>query len=316
MDIPPAGSPPMARLKIITALGTPLQNERDELCRDGLAAHLDDQADAGIDGLLVGGTMGALQLLPDRTYQDLVRGSSELNRGRFELLVGITDHGLHRALDRARFVESVGGVDGLVALTPSGFGLSEPERADFYRHLADATRLPLFIYELAPATGVAFGVSTLAELSRHPNIAGIKISANLPKARAVRERLDASFRVIPAEPQLLDHCAVTGPWSEHLDGVWAATPHWAMAIATLAARGDHAAASGVQRRLNGLLQRWIDSGQIMAAFTATMNARGIPGRYHPRPLRDLPDAARRALLESPEVVELLRDHPVTAAMAT
>ena len=57
-------------IKMITALGTPLTPEED-LHVEGLEAHLQDQLDHGINGFLVAGTMGLMQLLKERTYRDL-----------------------------------------------------------------------------------------------------------------------------------------------------------------------------------------------------------------------------------------------------
>lgn len=301
----------MNSVRLITALGTPLEGERDDLCVAGLEAQFDDQADAGVEGVLVAGTMGAMQMLTESTWASLVRASARLNRGRFELLVGVTDQSLARVLDRVRFVETVGGIDGVVALTPSAMALSEDERVDFYMAVADAAGLPVFIYELAPSTGVTLSLDALIRLSQHPNLAGVKISCNLIKARALVERVEPGFRVIPAEPQLLDLCASTGPWAEHLDGVFAATPHWGKAVLAHASAGHTDAASAAQRQINRLLQAWISTGQIMAAFTATMNHRGLPGRYFPRPLRDLDDATRASLLESDIVRELVTQSTVS-----
>jgi dihydrodipicolinate synthase/N-acetylneuraminate lyase len=56
---------------ICTAIGTPL-DEDDNLCVDGLRRHLEEQASAGIQGVLVGGTMGVMPLLTSRTYGQLV----------------------------------------------------------------------------------------------------------------------------------------------------------------------------------------------------------------------------------------------------
>lgn len=305
----------MKRVRIITAIGTPLTGERDRLCEQSLAEHLDHQADAGIDGLLVAGTMGAQQMLGDTTWQGLVIESGRLNRGRFEMIAGVTDQSCARVLDRVEFAQSLPGLDGLMVLTPSAMPLSEAERADFYRAVADASRLPVFIYELAAATGVALGLQTLLDLSCHPNIAGVKLSGSLAKARQLRQRVADDFRVVPADPQMLDFCAAVGLWDEHLDGVFAACPHWAMQVVRAVADGDTAAADAAQQKINGLLRRWTETGQIFAAFTATMNACGIAGRYHPRPMRDLPDEVAQAMLNSPELQSLIALRPEADPLA-
>ena len=90
--------------RLISALCTPL-NDDGSLHVDGLAAHLDDQWRHGIAGVLVGGTMGLMQLLGDETYRELVRCSVQLSRGRGEILVGVGDTSFTRTLSRIRYVE-------------------------------------------------------------------------------------------------------------------------------------------------------------------------------------------------------------------
>lgn len=305
----------MNPMQLITALGTPLEGEDDALCVDGLACQLDDQSRAGVPGILAAGTMGVQQMLSDATWRDLVRQTAELSRGRFEVLVGITDQSLQRVRDRLAYVETLRGVDGVVVLTPSAMPLTEAERMDFYRAIADASRLPTFLYELAPSTGVTLSLDALVELSAHPNIAGVKLSASLAKARTLREQTPEAFRVIPADPQMLDVCALSGIWREHLDGVFAATPDWAVRVTTLAAAGDAEAASRVQQQINGVLRQWVATGQVYAAFTATMNARGIPGRFHPKPMRSLTHPVARSMLGGGDVAGLLAETAVDASVA-
>ncbi len=98
----------MADARFITAIGTPL-DEQDRLLVEGLAEQLNDQAEAGIDSLLVGGTMGLLPMQRDETWKELVTQSVALSRGRFELLVGATDISTGRILDRIRFLNTVSG---------------------------------------------------------------------------------------------------------------------------------------------------------------------------------------------------------------
>ena len=109
-------SPPVSR-RIITATLTPLDDE-DRLHLPGLEAHLDDQYQAGIRKLLIAGTMGLMPLLPDQTWKDLVRSTARLNNGRFELLIGATDHSTTRMLQRIKFLNGIDKIDGVTVMTP------------------------------------------------------------------------------------------------------------------------------------------------------------------------------------------------------
>ena len=77
---------------LISATGTPL-TDRECLHVEGLRQHLDDQWTHGINGVLIAGTMGLLQLLTDQTYRDLVRRSVEFSarRGEHKIARGFAD---------------------------------------------------------------------------------------------------------------------------------------------------------------------------------------------------------------------------------
>jgi 4-hydroxy-tetrahydrodipicolinate synthase len=83
----------MNSIKMITALGTPLTDD-EHLHIPGLEAQINDQLSHGINGILVAGTMGLMQLLTAETYRQLVEPSVRMNAGKAEMLVGVGDTAL------------------------------------------------------------------------------------------------------------------------------------------------------------------------------------------------------------------------------
>jgi dihydrodipicolinate synthase/N-acetylneuraminate lyase len=72
----------MSTFLIISAVGTPL-NHDESLHEEGFAAHVGDQWQAGVNGILVCGTMGLMQLLADATYHRVVAAAaSQTGPGR------------------------------------------------------------------------------------------------------------------------------------------------------------------------------------------------------------------------------------------
>lgn len=131
---------------LITALATPLQDD-DSLHTEGIALEIEDALRGSIHGLFVGGSMGAMQLLPDQTYRDLMRHASALVQGKAELLAGIGDTSFARTRDRLSLLNTLP-VDGVVVLTPYFLSFSQEELLDYYTQLADFARTPLFLYDL------------------------------------------------------------------------------------------------------------------------------------------------------------------------
>jgi 4-hydroxy-tetrahydrodipicolinate synthase len=286
---------------LITAIGTPLA-ENDALHVEGLEAQIDDQFNNGITGLLVGGTMGAMQLLSDATYRDLAERSIEFSRGRGEVLVGAGDASFARTRDRIQFLNQKK-IDGIVTLSPYLLRFSQAELVDYFTALADIARRPLFLYDLPVLTGTKLELDTVRTLSRHPNIAGIKCSGDIGTTRQLIDLNLEDFRVIVAAADMIDVLMKSGV-SEHLDGVFAAAPHWVSGIAQACVRGNYEQAAKFQQKLNGVLKLLRENG-VFATFTALMNARGIPGNFAAKPYR-LHDARKiETLLQSPAARELL-----------
>jgi len=288
----------------ITATGTPL-SEDEKLHAEGLARELEDQWNSGIDGILVAGTMGAMQLLTDETYRRLIRSSVEITRGRGEILIGAGDAGFARTRDRIRLLNEHP-IDGVAVLAPYFWSFTQAELIDYYRALADESRAPFYLYDLPQVTGTKLELGTILALSEHPNIRGAKISGDFEFTRRLIDVADDSFRVIVAAPELVDVILRHGVRT-HLDGMWAIAPRWTVAIGRCASQGDWDEAARYQQKLTSV--RALLKKHGFGAFTALMNARGIPGRFAPRPFAETDQAAREELLALPVVRQLIEENP-------
>jgi 4-hydroxy-tetrahydrodipicolinate synthase len=290
----------MERVSLISAVGTPLISD-ESLHIEGLEAILAAQWASGIDGVLVAGTMGLLQLLRDETYARLVEESARLCRGHGELLIGVGDAGFARTADRVRYANRFA-IDGVVVVTPYLVRFQREELKDYFQGLADVSKAPLFLYDLPSLTGVRLETDLVLELSEHPNIAGIKCSGSLEDALDLIRRADPSFRVIVAKADQVDTLCQQGI-RHHLDGVFSLVPEWTNNIARAAESADWAAAAASQRLVCETLKVLHQHG-VFPTYSALLNARGIPGCYAPRPLRPLEDRTLQELLESPLVESL------------
>lgn len=272
----------MSTTRVISAIGTPL-TEDDSLHIEGLEEQLALQWRNGITGILAGGSMGTMQLLSDQTYADLMRLSIKLGRGKGEIMVGVGDTSFARTRDRVHLVNRYK-PDAVAVLTPYLWKYSQAELVDYYHAIADESHAPVYLYDLPQLTGLKVEASTVLAISGHKNIHGIKCSDAAHDTRMLIETLKAhgsKFRVIVAQPVLLDMLVRHGV-RDHLDGIFAVAPEWASAIVRHAEAGEHDTAAAYQRDLLELLTL-LRSHNAFAAFSAMMNARGIPGRFAPRP---------------------------------
>lgn len=291
----------MSGFSLITAIGTPLTDE-EEIHVKGLEAQIEDQWVNGMTGILVGGTMGAMQLLSDKAYEQLIDISIPASRGRGEIMVGIGDTSYARTMQRIQLLNRKT-VDGVVALTPYLMKFSQSELVDYFLALAGASAHPLYLYDLPVFTGTKLSLATVQRVAEHPNVHGIKCSCDVGWTRSLLDLNLPNFRVIVAAANLIDMLMRSGV-REHLDGVFALHPHWVSAVARAAQRGDWDAARAAQRKIIDVLSVLHEHG-VMATFSAIMNLRGVSGCYAPRPYR-LHDAATvSAIAKLPIVQELI-----------
>ena len=294
----------MSKPYLISAIGTPL-DEDECLHLEGLQAHLEQQRAAHIDGILVAGSMGLMQLLRDQTYQQLVKESCRMWGQHGEVLVGIGDAGFARTRDRLAFVDQLA-VDGVVVLTPYLFKFSQAELVDYYEALANESRVPLYMYDLPALTGTPLEIETVLRLAQHPNIAGIKCSGDIAQVRLLKQLLpESGFRIIVAQPMLIDVLTRSGI-DQHLDGVYSIAPHWMREISQLLTERKWDTASEKVKRLGKLLILLRKTG-VFQSMTVLQNALGQPGNFAPRPFAPLDDEIRQALMNEPVVQELMRN---------
>lgn len=294
-------------MKLISAICTPLDDD-GRLHAEGLRLHLDDQWAAGIDGVLLGGTMGLLQLLADGTWQALVKQGTAASRGRGDVLVGVGDCSFDRTLARIQAVDTLP-IDGVVVLAPYFLSFSQDELVGYFEALADESRRPIYLYDLPVRTRVKLDAPLVCQLARHPNIRGIKVSDDWSATRQLVHTLaengvPESFQVIPAQPLLVDVLAREGAVA-NLDGIFALAPAWTRSIVDAVAADDHALAADRQRRLARLLDAVRAPLPLFPACSTVLNALGIPGCVAPRPLRPLTPDQREKLLSLPVIAELL-----------
>jgi 4-hydroxy-tetrahydrodipicolinate synthase len=135
-----------------------------------LAAHL---VDAGNDGLVVNGTTGESPTTTDDEKDRLVRAVLEAVGDRAHVVTGVGTNDTAHSTVLARRAEQAG-AHGLLAVTPY---YSKPPQEGLYRHftaIADATGLPVMLYDIPGRSGVPIETDTLVRLGEHPRIVANK----------------------------------------------------------------------------------------------------------------------------------------------
>jgi 4-hydroxy-tetrahydrodipicolinate synthase len=178
--------------QVLTAMVTPFTASGD-LDLDGaqrLAAHL---VDNGSDGLVVSGTTGESPTTTDAEKERLLRAVLEAVGDRAHVLAGVGTNDTGHTVELAQEAEKAG-ARGLLVVTPY---YSKPPQAGLLAHfrtVADATGLPVMIYDIPGRTAAAVETETLVRLAEHERIVAVKdAKGDLAASAAVLARSDLVY---------------------------------------------------------------------------------------------------------------------------
>jgi 4-hydroxy-tetrahydrodipicolinate synthase len=155
----------------ITAMITPFAD--GQLDEQRLRDQVEFQIESGIDGLVPAGTTGESPTLSFPEHERLIELTIAIAHGRVPVIAGTGANATGEALELHRFAKRAG-ADACLSVTPY---YNKPSQEGLYRHymtLADATDLPVVLYNVPGRTGVNLLPATVARLAKHANIVAIK----------------------------------------------------------------------------------------------------------------------------------------------
>ena len=167
--------------QMVTAMITPMTPE-GAVDYDG-AARLADYlvTDMRNDGLVVNGTTGEAPTTTDEEKERLLRVVLEAVGSRAKVVAGVGTNVTAHTIELARAAERAG-VHGLLVVTPYYNKPPQPALEAHFTAVADATGLPMLIYDIPARTGAAVATETLIRLAAHPRIVGVKDAKDDPAA--------------------------------------------------------------------------------------------------------------------------------------
>ena len=283
----------MAEIKgIIPAMVTPLddQEELDEAALRHLVNYLIER---GVHGLFPVGSQGEFYALSPEEKQRVWEIVVEEAAGRVPICAGTGAITTRQVIELNKIAEKAG-VNAVSVLTPFFIHPTEAELYDHYAAIAEATSLPVLLYNNPGRTGVNFSASFVARLGEHPNIAGIKDSSgDLTLTIEMVRQTDEDFTVLMGRDSLIFAGLQHG-----IKGAIAATANVAPALVVeiyeAFQEGDLARALAAQEKLLPLRTAF-GLGTFPVVVKDAMNMIGVPAGPARRPLRSLTGEARDKL---------------------
>ncbi|WP_116115022.1 4-hydroxy-tetrahydrodipicolinate synthase [Amycolatopsis ruanii] len=172
MSNPPSAAPGRPFGRVLTAMVTPFDADGavDLKRAQELAEHL---VELGNDGLVVNGTTGESPTTTDAEKADVVRAVAEAVGDRATVIAGAGTYNTAHSVELVQQAEKAG-AHSVLLVTPY---YSRPSQAGLYAHfttVADATGLPVMLYDIPPRSIVPIEVDTLRRLAEHPRILAVK----------------------------------------------------------------------------------------------------------------------------------------------
>ena len=158
--------------QVLVALVTPFDTQGEVLWSD-VERLIDDVVSNGADGIVVTGTTGETSTLTDTEKVKLVEVAKKVAGSRAKIIMGgpsnETAHAIKLAQESAQ-----AGADAIMAVTPYYNKPTQAGVLTHFRMIADATDLPMIVYDIPGRAGIPIHYETILRLSHHPNIRAVK----------------------------------------------------------------------------------------------------------------------------------------------
>ncbi|MDO5977499.1 dihydrodipicolinate synthase family protein [Flavivirga spongiicola] len=148
----------------------------DALDLDLFKVNIKTQLDAGVNGIVLGGTLGEASTLTDEERRILTRETVALVNGKVPVLMNIAEQTTKAAINLAKAAEE-DGAKGLMMLPPMRYKASDEEVIEYFKTVANSTTLPIMIYNNPVDYKIEVTLDMFAELLETcPNIQAVKES--------------------------------------------------------------------------------------------------------------------------------------------
>jgi 4-hydroxy-tetrahydrodipicolinate synthase len=257
---------------------------------------LDFHVGEGTDGIVIAGTTGESPALTLEEIEELTRRAVARCSGKLALIVGAGTHSTSSTVARTRALSRLG-ADAVMLVTPY---YNKPPQEGLFRHFmaaADASEVPIVLYNVPSRTGVDLLPATVARLARHQRIVALKdASTSLARARELLAACPADFTVLSGE----DATAIDwiGAGAQGVISVSAnVAPHRMREACAAALGGDLAAARAIDADLQPLHKElFLEANPIPVKWAVARM--GLIGNAIRLPLVELSAAHQEAVLRA------------------
>ena len=294
----PTSAPAEVRVKTLSGILLPLPTPfdgNDVVDTPSLCADIENWNKTGIAGYVLLGSTGERAHLGEHECLNVIESARENVPDAMLFIVGAGQQSTRATIDEVRRVATAGS-EAMLVITPHFYRAEMTQNVliNHYLAVADASPVPVLLYSIPQLTGVTLAPETIATLSAHENIIGVKDSSGdiLALAETVRQ-VPEDFAVLTGSGSALYPALCIGARGGIL-AIGCIAPRLAVEVYEAFQTGEHESARKLQQRLTtltrGILGRYGISGLKVA-----LDMLGYSGGKVRAPLQDASEEARRTI---------------------
>jgi 1-pyrroline-4-hydroxy-2-carboxylate deaminase len=279
---------------VFPAIITPFQAD-DQLDLDMFGQNLSAQLSAGVDGIIIGGSLGEASTLTTSEKQLLVTHARPIAGQDVPLIVNIAESSTREAIHQAGLAASWG-ADGLMLLPPMRYKSDDRETVEYFKTIAASTSLPVMIYNNPIDYKIDVTIAMFEELIQCPNITAVKESTrDVTNVTRLRNRFGDRLAILCGVDTLALEELLLGAdgW---VAGLVNAFPKETVAIYRLAKAGRIAEATAIYRWFMPLLELDIHP-KLVQYIKLASEITGIGTEHVRAPRLPLAGAERERILQ-------------------
>jgi len=282
----------MKNLKgILLPVTTPFTPD-GELALDALRFNLSKWTSSGVTGYVLLGSTGERVHLDDREYLQTIESARASVSDELAFIAGAGQQSIIGTIKEIKNAARAG-ADAVLVITPYFYrtAISQETLVSYYTAVADEAPVPVLLYSMPPLTGIKIEPETVARLSEHPNIIGVKDSSNdVAGFRRTVELCPSDFAVMTGNGTVLLDALRAGATGGIL-AVGCVVPDVCVEIFRAFGAQDIQRAEGLQEQLTPLATA-VTTKYGIGGLKAALDLAGYHGGAVRAPLRAPDDAAR------------------------
>lgn len=180
---------------VYPAVLTPFNND-ESIDLEMLRINLEAQLQAGVDGIILGGSLGEASTLEAGEKNDLLAFTKDLIRNRVPVIMNIAEQSTRQAVRAAAEAEGAG-ADGLMLLPPMRYKADERETLEYFKDVAANTSLPIMIYNNPVDYKIMVTLEMFDDLADIPTIQAVKESSrDITNVTRMFNRFGDRFKIL------------------------------------------------------------------------------------------------------------------------